>query len=152
MPIRADLNDLDHIIAFQHLVYAENRVIIGVEPVPLMVDYRDIFHRMELWIEGSADEMEGLAIIDPEQDQTRHDLYLWSIATHPQRRNRGIGNRLLSFVEQRARHLTRRSISLSTNSMLKDRIDWYNRHGFAITHHETMRDRVVVHMRKMLDT
>lgn len=151
MPIRADLNDLADIIAFQHLVYAENRAIIGVEPIPLMVDYKDIFFRMEFWIDGFANDIDGVAIIDLVQNKTSNDLYLWSIATNPQRRNRGIGNKLLHFVEDRARELGHSSISLSTNSLLKDRVAWYSRHGFAITHHETMSDRVVVHMRKLLE-
>ena len=70
MPIRADLNDLAGIIAFQHLVYAENRAIIGVEPIPLMVDYKDIFFRMEFWIDGFANDIDGVAIIDLEQNKT----------------------------------------------------------------------------------
>lgn len=150
MPIRARLNDLSDIIAFQHRVYAENRAIIGVEPIPLMVDYRDIFPRMEFWIEGPAGDLDGLAILDMQQDPTGADLYLWSIATSPQRRRCGIGNSLLAFVEHRARELGCCSISLSTNSLLTDRIDWYRRHGFSLAERETMSDRVVVHMRKVL--
>jgi GNAT superfamily N-acetyltransferase len=151
VPIRAQLNDLSQLIAFQHRVYAENRAIIGVEPIPLMVDYHDIFPRMEFWIEGPASDPEGLAILDVQQDPTGADLYLWSIATSPQRRKCGIGNNLLVFVEHRARELKCSSISLSTNSLLTDRIDWYRRHGFSLTGRETMNDRIVVHMRKVLD-
>ena len=151
MPILAGWNDLAHIIAFQHFVYAENRAIIGVEPIPLLADYEDIFARMEIWIEGHANDLKGVAILDLEQDKSRSDLYLWSIATNPHFRKSGIGNQLLAFVEQRAHALGYQSISLSTNSFLTDRIAWYARHGFAITHNETMQDRVIVHMRKLLE-
>jgi len=151
MPNRAELTDLPDIIAFQHLVYAENRTIIGVEPIPLMADYQDIFTCMEFWIEGFASDLKGVAIIDLKQDKSRSDLYLWSIATSPKYRNSGIGNKLLAFVEQRARISGCRSMSLSTNSLLTDRIAWYARHGFDITHNETMSDRVVVHMHKQID-
>lgn len=150
MPVRATIHDLESIISFQHLVYAENRLIIGTEPVPLMVDYHGIFGQMEFWIEGSTQAPDGVVILDFDQDETGADLYLWSIATHPQRRSSGLGNRLLAFAEERAKSHGKQSISLSTNSLLTDRISWYRRHGFDIARHEPLPDRVIVHMRKDL--
>ena len=40
--------------------------------------------------------------------------------------------------------------SLYTHAKLTQRIGWYERLGFAITHHEDMADRRLTHMRKTL--
>jgi len=150
MPIRATIADIEPILAFQELAYNENRAIKGVEPLPLSVDYRGLFAYMEFWLEGPKDTPEGLVILDPTHEPPGDALFLWSIATSPEQRGRGLGNRLLQFVEDRARTLERNAVTLVTNSRLPERIDWYLRHDFVITRHETLTDRTVIHMRKNL--
>lgn len=150
MIIRAVAENIPAIIAFQEIAYAGNRAIKGVEPLPLSVNYQDIFATMELWIEGSPETPSGVVVLDT--DGTRHgtSLFLWSIATNPALRGTGLGNRLLNFVETRARELGRNAVTLATNSRLTERIAWYQRHGFTITGEETLPDRLLIHMRKDL--
>ena len=150
MPQRASLADLEPILAFQERAYHENRAIKGVEPLPLSVDYTGLFTFMEFWIEGPNDDPEGVVILDPTHDPPGDALFIWSIATAPDQRGKGLGNRLLDFVEARAKILDRRAITLVTNSRLPERIAWYLRHDFVIVKHETLSDRTVVHMRKNL--
>ena len=150
MPIRATLADLQPILGFQERAYHENRAIKGVEPLPLSVDYTGLFAFMEFWIEGPLDHPEGLVILDPTHEPPGDALYIWSIATAPEQRGKGLGNRLLDFVEARAKALNRRAVTLVTNSRLPERIAWYLRHDFVIMRHETLADRTIVHMRKSL--
>lgn len=148
MPVLANLDDLGAVIAFQERAYDGNRAIKGVEPLPLQVDYRNIFARMELWIAGPRSHPNGIVILDLMHDPFGKELFLWSIATAPETRGTGLGNTLLTFVERRAQDLGRPFVSLVTNSRLSERISWYKRHGFNITHHEDLADRTVVGMRK----
>lgn len=150
MPVRATIVDIEPILAFQEQAYDGNRAIKGVEPLPLSVDYNGLFDFMELWIEGPREKPEGVVILDPTHEPPDDALFLWSIATAPAQRGRGLGNRLLDFVEDRARALGRKAVTLVTNSRLEERRDWYLRHGFVITRHETLTDRTVIHMRKNL--
>jgi len=145
---RATLADFEPILAFQERAYHENRAIKGVEPLPLSVDYTGLFDYMEFWIEGPRDNPEGLVILDPRHEPPGDALSIWSIATAPDQRGKGLGNKLLDFVEARAKALNRRAVTLVTNSRLPERIDWYLRHDFVIMSHETLADRIVVHMRK----
>jgi hypothetical protein len=43
---RATVDDLAAVVALQHAAYAKNRAILGVEPVPLLADYGQIFAGM----------------------------------------------------------------------------------------------------------
>ena len=46
MPTRATACDLTRVVALQRAAYARNRDLLGVEPLPLMADYAEIFHSM----------------------------------------------------------------------------------------------------------
>ena len=56
----------------------------------------------------------------------------------------------MAFAEGRARSLGRPSVHLYTHAKLAPRIAWYERQGYAVTHHEDLPDRRLVHMRKTL--
>ena len=105
---------------------------------------------MEVWIDGPKAEPNGVIILDLDHEPTGTELFLWSIATAPKARGTGLGNALLDFVENRARALGRSAVSLATNSRLKDRIAWYQRRGFTISHYEELPDRTLVGMRKTI--
>jgi ribosomal protein S18 acetylase RimI-like enzyme len=150
MPVRASIADIEPILAFQERAYDGNRAIKGVEPLPLSVEYTGLFDYMEFWIEGPREKPEGLVILDPTHEPPGDALFIWSIATSPDQRGLGLGNKLLDFVEERARALGRKAVTLVTNNRLTERIDWYLRHDFVITRHETLTDRTVIHMRKNL--
>lgn len=143
---RATIGDLSTVTALQQSAYAQNRAILGVEPLPLMADYHEIFAQHEVWL---ADEPEGLAgvlILQPRAD----DLLIWSVATAPFARGRGIGTRMLAFAESRARALGLNCIRLYTGEKLSFNIAWYRRHGYAHESTEDMGDRVLVNLIKQL--
>lgn len=144
---RATRDDLPAITALQHAAYAQNRVLLGVEPLPLQADYNDIFNRMDCWIVGEGNEPEGVLILDLRPD----DLLIWSIATAPHTRGSGVGNALLAFADDRAREAGRSIVRLYTGERLTANVAWYARHGFVVERIEQMPDRRAVHMKKTLE-
>ena len=143
---RGTIDDLAAVTALQQAAYAQNRAILGVEPLPLLADYREILSEYEAWL---ADEPEGLAgvlILAARTD----DLLIWSVATAPFARGRRIGNHMLAFAESRARMLGLSCIRLYTGEPLTANIAWYTRQGYAHERTEDMGDRRIVHLIKQL--
>ena len=143
---RGTRDDLPAVVALQRAAYAKNRTILGVEPLPLMADYADVFAAFEIWLAEGAAGLEGILIVERRSD----DLLLWSVATAPEQRGRGIGNRLLAIAEARARELGRGRVRLYTGEKLTGNVAWYERHGFARERIEDLGDRRLVHMMKRL--
>ncbi len=136
-----------HVAVFEALqrdAFARNRILLGVEPLPLLAEYGDIVAGKESWLTGKETEPDGALVLEVDDDA----LLIWSVAVAPHAQGRGLGNRLLNFAEQRARDQGLKALTLYTGEPLTDNIAWYGRHGFDITGVETLPDRRVVHMRK----
>jgi len=144
---RASTADITRVTALQQAAYAGNRPILGVEPLPLLADYADILSSHEVWLAERAGRLEGVLILAPRAD----DILLWSIATAPDARGTGLGNRLLAATEARARELGRQCVRLYTGEKLADNIAWYERHGYRRERVEQLDDRRIVHLAKHLD-
>jgi GNAT superfamily N-acetyltransferase len=138
--------DLASVVALQQAAYAQNRAILGVEPLPLLADYDEIFAQSEIWLADEPEGLGGALVLQPRPD----DLLIWSVATAPFARSRGIGNRMLEFAEMRARELGRTCIRLYTGKPLVNNIAWYTRRGYVHERNEDMGDRVAVHLIKQV--
>jgi RimJ/RimL family protein N-acetyltransferase len=145
---RANAGDVDAVVAFQRAAYARNRVLLGVEPLPLQADYSKILAEYETWLFESADGLDGVLILEPRKD----DLLIWSIGTAPRLHGQGLGRRLLAAAEERARTLGLDVMRLYTGEPLKNNIAWYERHGYARERVEDLGDRRAVHMMKRIGT
>ena len=141
---RATAADLDALVALQRAAYAQNRDLLGVEPLPLTVDYGDVLREHEVWLTESGPELSGALILEQRPD----DLLIWSIATSPSHRAAGLGRALLKAAEDRARQLGRTVIRLYTGQRLTHNVAWYSRHGYRVEGVEQMPDRAIVHMIK----
>jgi RimJ/RimL family protein N-acetyltransferase len=142
---RAAASDLDGVAALQRAAYAPNAQILGVEPLPLREDYSAILGKYEVWF-PAEDPAAGVLILDPNPDR----LLVWSLATAPERRGQGLGNRLLAAAEERARQLGFRSLRLYTGERLASNIEWYRRCGYRVAGVEQLSDRRIVHMSKAI--
>jgi len=143
---RANAGDIDRVVAFQRAAYAKNRPLLGVEPLPLQADYKQIVAEYETWLYESADGLDGLLILEPRAD----DLLIWSISTAPRLHGQGLGRRLLAAAEERARALGLAVMRLYTGEPLTNNIAWYEHHGYARERVEDLGDRRAVHMMKRI--
>jgi ribosomal protein S18 acetylase RimI-like enzyme len=143
---RATRADIPQTTALQHAAYANNRKILGVEPLPLLADYADIVSTHEVWLAEGPAGLDGALILEPRSG----DLLIWSVATAPHARGGGLGRRLLAAAEERARALALRTLRLYTGEKMIGNIAWYRRHGYGIERIEQLADRRVVHMIKRI--
>ena len=143
---RAVAGDLPAVTALQREAYAKNRPLLGVEPLPLLADYAQVFADYEVHLAERDGTLEGVLILEPRTD----DLLIWSVATAPAAQGRGVGNRMLAFAETRARELGLSRIRLYTGEPLIANIAWYTRHDYVHERLEDMGDRRIVHLIKQL--
>ena len=143
---RAGRHDLDAIVALQFRAYAQNRDLLGLEPLPLQANYENLFSTHEMWTITINDGIAAALILEVRPS----DLLIWSVATDPDQQNAGLGPNLLRAAEARARDLGRSVLRLYTGATLEHLIAWYGRHGFDIERTEQLGDREIVHMIKRL--
>jgi len=143
---RATRDDLPAVTALQRAAYAKNRVLLGVEPLPLKADYEQVFSDYEVYLAERSGALEGVLILEPRTD----DLWIWRIATAPAAQGHGVGNRMLAFAESRAQALGLTCMRLYTGEPLTFNIAWYTRHGYVYERTEDMGDRRAVHLVKQL--
>ena len=140
---RALPGDFERVVEIQHAAYARNRELLGVEPLPLMADYEQIFRDYEVWVTAEG-AIEGVLILEPRSE----DLLIWSIATDPERQQAGLGRAMLAAAEVRARQLGHATMRLYTGAILSHLTGWYGRNGYRIERIEELPDRTVAHMVK----
>lgn len=142
---RATVGDLEELTLLQQAAYAANREVLGVEPLPLLADYRSVLSDYEVWIAGSG-QLEGALVLDRRTDH----LLIWSVATAPACQGKGVGNALMAAAEARAKNLGLTTLRLYTGEKLTRRVGWYHRLGFVIERVEELDDRRLVHMIKII--
>lgn len=144
---RASLADIPAILALKNAAYTPNESIIGVPSLPRIADYAQVVAEHEVWLAESEGGLDAALVLDIEPE----DFTVWSVAVSPDAQGRKLGATLMSFADERARALGYASVHLYTNAKLVQRIGWYERLGYAVTHHQDLADRRLTHMRKQLD-
>ena len=144
---RADHARLAEVVELQQAAYARNRVMLGLEPLPLLADYEEIFATMEVWIAEDAGRIQAALILEPQPDY----MLLWSISTRPGAQGKGLGRKLLAAADVRARELGLDTIRLYTGATLEHLVTWYQRHGYQLERIEQLTDRQVAHLIKHLE-
>jgi GNAT superfamily N-acetyltransferase len=143
---RAGPQDFAALVALQHAAYARNREVLGVEPIPLLADYRVVLSEREVWVLDGDLGLRAALILEPRSG----DLFIESIATESSSQRQGLGRALLAAADARARELGCATLRLFTGAPLVHLIAWYGRHGYAIERREALSDREIVHMVKHL--
>ena len=143
---RATTADIPAIVALTDAAYRPNETIIGVPSLPRLADYGHVLAEHEVWLAKADDRLEAALVLETKDGR----FILWSIAVAPEAAGKRLGTRLMRFAEERASELGHDAVHLYTHARLVDRIGWYERLGYQITHHEELPDRRLAHMRKSL--
>lgn len=146
---RASFADIPAILALKDAAYTPNESIIGVPSLPRIADYAQVVSDHEVWLAEDDTGLSAALVLEVETDPDRFTI--WSIAVSPQAAGRKLGTTLMRFAEERALRLGYDAVYLYTHAKLLQRIGWYQRLGYEITHHENRTDRRLAHMRKTLD-
>ncbi|MDG9718127.1 GNAT family N-acetyltransferase [Streptomyces sp. DH24] len=88
----------------------------------------------------------GLVVVEAFQDH----LFLDSIAVHPDAHGRGVGRRLLRFVDAHARALGLPEVRLYTNAMMWENQKIYPRYGYEVVERRVAGPYDRIHYRKRL--
>jgi GNAT superfamily N-acetyltransferase len=139
---RATMADYADLVWLQQRAYAPNRELLGVEPIPLLADYRAVIAEKEVWLIDGSHMLKAALVLVPREA----DLLIESVATDPSCQGQGLGRSLLAAANLRARALGYTKLRLYTGSPLKHLIEWYLRHGFAVERTEALSDRSITHM------
>jgi len=62
---RAGPQDFTALVALQHTAYARNRELLGVEPLPLLADYRVVLAEREVWVLDGDTGLRSALILQP---------------------------------------------------------------------------------------
>lgn len=117
---------------------------IGVRPVPMEADHAADVAAGKVFVTGRP--VVGLVVVEARADH----LFLDSIAVHPDAHGRGVGRRLLEWVEAHARALGLPEIRLYTNAMMWENQKIYPRFGYEVVERRTEGPYDRLHYRKPL--
>ncbi len=144
---RGEARDHDRLVALQRAAYAVNRVLLGLEPMPLLADYRKVLAEREVWLGEDGDGRLVAALV---LELRPEDVLIESVAIDPHAQGQGMGRRLLASAEVRAVAHGRERLALYTGATLRHLVEWYTRNGYQLERIERVGLRDIAHMVKKL--
>ena len=147
---RASSADYDAVVRLQRAAFAPNRERLGVAPLPLLADYRQVLRDKDVWLATETKRGKEVVIGVLVLERRAEDLMIESIATDPKVQRRGLGRAMLAAAEAQTKELGYTVMRLYTGVVLTDLVEWYGRHGFSIERVEVLSDRSVTHMMKRI--
>ncbi|MFD8718244.1 GNAT family N-acetyltransferase [Streptomyces sp. NPDC059629] len=137
--------DVPAVKAVTDMAYHHYIARIGVVPQPMEADHTANVAAGRVFVVG--DPLVGLVVIEAHQDH----LFLDSIAVHPDAHGKGMGRRLLEFVDARARALGLPEVRLYTNSRMWENQKIYPKYGYEVVERRVDGPYDRVHYRKRLN-
>ncbi|MGI5424826.1 GNAT family N-acetyltransferase [Streptomyces sp. CA-179760] len=137
----ADVPVVESVIDAAFRPYVER---IGRVPQPMEEDHAANVAAGKVFVTGEP--VIGLVVVEAFEDH----LFLDTIAVHPTVHGRGVGRRLLRFVEARARVLGLPEIRLYTNAMMWENQEIYPRYGYELVERRVDGPYDRIHYRKRL--
>jgi ribosomal protein S18 acetylase RimI-like enzyme len=95
----------------------------------------------------TGEPVTGLVVIEAREDH----LFLDSVAVHPDAHGKGVGRRLLAFVDAHARALGLSEVRLYTNAMMWENQKIYPKYGYEVVERRVDGRYDRIHYRKRLD-
>ncbi|MDF3147494.1 MULTISPECIES: GNAT family N-acetyltransferase [unclassified Streptomyces] len=117
---------------------------IGRAPVPMEADHAANVAGGKVFVTG--DPVIGLVVLEVYEDH----LFLDSIAVHPDAHGRGVGRRLLHFVDARARALGLPEVRLYTNALMWENQKIYPKYGYEVVERRVEGPYDRIHYRKRI--
>ncbi|KKD09455.1 GNAT family N-acetyltransferase [Streptomyces sp. WM6386] len=118
---------------------------IGVVPQPMEADHAANVAAGRVFVTGEP--VVGLVVVEEYADH----LHLDSIAVHPDAHGKGVGGRLLRFLDAHARALGLPEVRLYTNAMMWENQEIYPKYGYEVVERRVDGPYDRVHYRKRLD-
>ncbi|WP_393085214.1 GNAT family N-acetyltransferase [Streptomyces sp. LN704] len=144
---RAVASDVGAVKAVTDAAYHPYIARIGVVPQPMEADHAANVAAGRVFVTGGPGRsVTGLVVVEAYEDH----LYLDSIAVHPDARGKGVGRRLLAFVEAHARELGLPEVRLFTNAMMWENRKIYPNYGYEVVERRVDGPYDRVHYRKRL--
>jgi GNAT superfamily N-acetyltransferase len=142
----ASADEAGLIAAITREAYAKWVPVIGREPLPMTVDYREALrrHRFDLLAEG------GTIVALVETVRQADALLIENLCVRPAAQGRGHGRRLLAHAEDLARGAGLGRLRLYTNQRFADNLTFYAGFGYRVEREEPFRGSVIVHMAKVV--
>ncbi|MFD3929069.1 GNAT family N-acetyltransferase [Streptomyces sp. NPDC058614] len=141
---RAVASDVPAVKAVTDAAYHHYIERIGVVPQPMEADHAANVAAGLVFVTGEP--VTGLVVIEAYEDH----LYLDSIAVRPDAHGKGVGRRLLAFVDAHARALGLPEVRLYTNAMMWENQKIYPKYGYEITERRVDGPYDRIHYRKRL--
>ncbi|MEU1520390.1 GNAT family N-acetyltransferase [Streptomyces sp. NPDC005811] len=138
----ADVTAVQRVTDAAYTPYIER---IGAVPLPMRADHAAEVAAGKVFVTG--DPVVGLVVVEAFPDH----LFLDSIAVHPDAHGRGVGRRLLHFVDAHARRLGLPEVRLYTNVLMWENQKIYPKHGYELVGRRADGGYDRLHYRKRLD-
>ncbi len=130
IPIRlATIDDLPDIQSCARAAYAKYVERIGQEPAPMIADFANQIELGHVWTAFCGSSFSGYVVFYPEADH----MHLENVAVVPAHLGKGIGKRLIKYVEHTAHKQGLNAVELYTNEAMTENLSMYPKLGYFET-------------------
>lgn len=102
---------------------------IGREPAPMVADFEAAIKAGHLHVLAGDDFVKGFVVFYPRDDH----IQIENVAVTPEFQGKGIGRRLVAYVEHYARDTGIGAVELYTNQKMTENLTFYPRIGYEET-------------------
>lgn len=120
---QSDIQEIETCAVAAYTLYVER---IGREPAPMVADFAAALRKGHLYVAQEDGQVTGFVVFYPKQDH----VHLANVAVTPGLQKRGIGAKLIGFVEQEARQGGYSRVELYTNARMTENLELYPRLGY----------------------
>ena len=125
----AHIREAGAVTACVREAYAKYMGRIGREPAPMLADYEAAILVGEVWVLVEGGVTAGVLVMRPEEDH----LFVETVAVRTGWQGKGLGHKLMAFVEEVARDRGLSEVRLYTNEKMTENLHFYRSLGYEET-------------------